>query len=53
LLALDEGVAEEDDAVAVAEFKARGRCGGAGGGEGKENEQSEAEDWAQGGRSGS
>ena len=44
LLALDEGVAEEDDAVTVAEFKARGRRGGAGGGEGEENEQSGAEE---------
>jgi len=34
LLALDEGVAEEDDAVTVAKFKARGRCGGEDGGEG-------------------
>lgn len=44
LLALDEGVAEEDDAVTVAEFKARGRCGGAGGGEGEDNEEGGAEE---------
>jgi hypothetical protein len=44
LLALDAGVAEEDDAVDVAEFKARRRGGGAGGGEGEENEQSGAEE---------
>ena len=36
LLALDEGVAEEYDAIAVAKFKARGRRGGADGGEGEE-----------------
>ena len=52
LLALDEGVAEEDDAVAVAEFKARRGRGGAGGGEGEENEQGGAEDWAHRGKEG-
>jgi len=46
LLALDEGVAEEDDAVAVAEVKARGRRGGANGGEGEENEQGGTEERA-------
>ena len=44
LFALDEGVAEEDNAVAVAEFEARRRgVGGAGGGESEENEQGGAE----------
>jgi hypothetical protein len=38
LLALDEGVAEEDDAVTFAQFQARGgRFGGAGGGKGEQD----------------
>jgi len=45
LLALDEGVAEEDDPVAVAEFKARWR-GGADGSESEEGEQGGAEERA-------
>jgi hypothetical protein len=46
LLALDAGVAEEDDAVDVAEFKARRRGGGAGDGESEEDEQGGAEERA-------
>ena len=48
LFALDEGVAEEDDAVAVAEFRARGGRSGEDDGEGEEEEQGGAEEWAQG-----
>ena len=45
LFALDQGVAEENDAVAVAEFEARRRgVGGAGRGEGEEEEQGGAEE---------
>jgi len=45
LFALDEGVAEENDAVAVAKLEARrGGIGGARGGEGEEYEQGGAEE---------
>ena len=45
LFALDEGVTEEDNAVAVAELEARRRgVGGARGGEGEEYEQGGAEE---------